>query len=333
MTGPVLVDPDTGEKVTVKLPIEDITIGLRHRTEFGDIRELADSIRAHGLLNPISVTADHRLIAGHRRLEAVKLLKVAEIPVRIIRSVDSAVEMLQVERDENVCRKPMNASELYALGKELEALERPAAAERQATKLASGQVARSNEPAPGTRDVVGAGLGMSPRTWGRLKHLGDKAAEGDESAASALAEVDAGKDTIGGAYVKATSTKERIAEAKAHNPSKKRAAQARELAENGATSRQIAEAIGISPESMSYFRKRHSIEVPADAVVGKTRTIDPDRVLEETALTLAGLVSAVGLIDPSKVSKESAEMWVDSLTQSLSALNRFRRDLTKEPTQ
>jgi excisionase family DNA binding protein len=51
-----------------------ITIGVCHRRDLGDIEGLAASIAALGLLHPIVVRPDGRLIAGKRRLRAAKLL-------------------------------------------------------------------------------------------------------------------------------------------------------------------------------------------------------------------------------------------------------------------
>ena len=48
--------------------IDEIIVGKRHRRDLGDIASLAKSIDAHGLLHPIVVTCDGRLIAGERRL-------------------------------------------------------------------------------------------------------------------------------------------------------------------------------------------------------------------------------------------------------------------------
>jgi len=51
---------------TKSLAIEDIGIGKRHRKEVGNLRELANSINAEGLLQPIGVTEDNE--SGSLRL-------------------------------------------------------------------------------------------------------------------------------------------------------------------------------------------------------------------------------------------------------------------------
>ena len=58
----------------MKVKISDIKINPGRRTAVeNDIEELAFSISEIGLLNPITLTEDHTLIAGLHRLEAVKL--------------------------------------------------------------------------------------------------------------------------------------------------------------------------------------------------------------------------------------------------------------------
>jgi ParB-like chromosome segregation protein Spo0J len=120
--------------------IGDINIGERHRTDLGDIDGLAASIIDVGLLQPIVLTPELRLVAGRRRLAAMQALGEAEVPAYIVHGLDDAAALLRAERDENTCRKAMTASELHAIGKALEALERPKAAERQqATQAKPGE--------------------------------------------------------------------------------------------------------------------------------------------------------------------------------------------------
>jgi DNA modification methylase len=44
------------------------------------VRQIADSIKAFGFTNPVLVDADGTILAGHGRVEAAKLLKLAEVP-------------------------------------------------------------------------------------------------------------------------------------------------------------------------------------------------------------------------------------------------------------
>ena len=46
----------------------------RRNLDMGHVKELADSIRELGLLNPLTIDKENFLIAGLHRLEAVKTL-------------------------------------------------------------------------------------------------------------------------------------------------------------------------------------------------------------------------------------------------------------------
>ena len=65
--------------------ISSIKIGKRYRRDLGDIAALAISITDIGLLHPITVDEERRLLAGARRLTACKQLGWKEIPVRVVR--------------------------------------------------------------------------------------------------------------------------------------------------------------------------------------------------------------------------------------------------------
>jgi ParB family chromosome partitioning protein len=64
--------------------ITDIIIDHCYRRDLGDIPGLSESIREFGLLRPLLITPDNRLIAGRRRLEACKLLGWETIPVNVV---------------------------------------------------------------------------------------------------------------------------------------------------------------------------------------------------------------------------------------------------------
>jgi ParB family chromosome partitioning protein len=67
------------------IPISRIKVGERHRRDLGDIESLAASIADIGLLHPITVDEDGRLLAGARRLAACKQLDWKEIPVNVVK--------------------------------------------------------------------------------------------------------------------------------------------------------------------------------------------------------------------------------------------------------
>lgn len=151
-----------------EIEIGHIVVADRHRRELGDIESLAQSIQALGLLQPIGVTPDLRLIFGERRLRACERLGWERVPVRVIPSLSDAVCTLQAERDENVCRKDFVIGEALALGERLEAIEAEAAKRRQGSRT-DIHPGKFPEGCGQTRDRVAAALGMSGRTYEKAR--------------------------------------------------------------------------------------------------------------------------------------------------------------------
>jgi len=100
------------------IDIDKITVPNRARQSLGDLQSLVDSIDDVGLLHPIVVTNSFELVAGERRLEAVRQLGHLEIAARILPLSPS--EMLRAEFDENTVRMDFRPSEAVALGRRLE---------------------------------------------------------------------------------------------------------------------------------------------------------------------------------------------------------------------
>lgn len=83
------------------------------RKHFGGLKELADSITAQGILQPIVVRelpgGAFEVVFGHRRLRAAKLAGLSKVPV-IVREL-SDVEVLEQQHVENVQREDVHPLE------------------------------------------------------------------------------------------------------------------------------------------------------------------------------------------------------------------------------
>ena len=90
-------------------------------------RDLAASIADIGLLHPIVVRPGGLLIAGERRLRACESLGWTTIAVHIVDLAD----VVRGELDENTQREPFLPSEIEAIRRTLEPIEKAAAQERQ----------------------------------------------------------------------------------------------------------------------------------------------------------------------------------------------------------
>ena len=101
------------------IEINKVKVNERIRKDFGDIQELAEDIKTNGLINPPVVTPDYELIAGERRLRALKELGYNQIEVRIM-TVNDALHQLKLEISENENRKDFSFNEKMTWAKMLE---------------------------------------------------------------------------------------------------------------------------------------------------------------------------------------------------------------------
>lgn len=104
---------------TVKLA--DIDASDRYRSDMGNLEELADSIREKGLIQPLCVNSNLRLLAGGRRHAAATALGLTEVPV-VVRDGDDEVDAREIELMENIHRKEMTWQEQSRLTAEIHRL-------------------------------------------------------------------------------------------------------------------------------------------------------------------------------------------------------------------
>lgn len=101
----------------VKIALDKIEVNpFQPRANFDEeaLGELSDSIRIHGVVQPITVRKiagdKYQLISGERRLRASKLAGLKEVPVYIRMANDQ--ESLEIALIENIQREDLNAIEI-----------------------------------------------------------------------------------------------------------------------------------------------------------------------------------------------------------------------------
>ena len=105
---------DLGSEAT-EVELESIVPGpMQPRTRFDEtsLASLADSIRAHGIVQPLVVRRRgdvYELIAGERRWRAAKLAGLAKVPVVVKEVPDD--HLLEIALIENIQREDLNAIE------------------------------------------------------------------------------------------------------------------------------------------------------------------------------------------------------------------------------
>lgn len=108
----------------MRVSIEEIVVGERQRKGSSNVDELALSIQKYGLIHPIVLERKtNNLIAGFRRLEAHKTLKLTEIEA-IFRDELSEIERKEIELEENIQRQDLSWDEICDAKKELDEIKR-----------------------------------------------------------------------------------------------------------------------------------------------------------------------------------------------------------------
>ena len=164
------------------MKISEIRIGKRYRKDLGDIAPLAKSIQEIGLLHPIVVTPSGELIAGRRRLEALKSLGWEEAPVNVV----DLKEILKGEFAENVVRKDFTPSEMVAIKRAIEPDIQKVAKERQKEHggTAPGRSGNTSGDSPGvkgeTRNIVAKYVGVGCKKLKQAETVVDAAEANNE---------------------------------------------------------------------------------------------------------------------------------------------------------
>lgn len=91
-------------------PLSSLTIEQDYREELGDIAELAESIKEKGVLQPITINPDGRILAGRRRFLASKEAGLDEIPV-LVKETEDELDEREIELFENIHRKDLTWKE------------------------------------------------------------------------------------------------------------------------------------------------------------------------------------------------------------------------------
>ena len=193
------------ETETRVIPISSVQVSTRIRKDPGDLTELADDLKKHGLINPITVmdckNGTYQLIAGLRRLEAAKLIQIPELRASVL-SPMQAEEMLEIEIAENEQRLNFTTAERLEYAEKIRVIEQAKARERMSLHARDGYRDGENQgkrvcayPEKGqSRDQIANKVGFSSsRQMERAGVIADKRPD-------LLPKIDAGETTIYGAY-------------------------------------------------------------------------------------------------------------------------------------
>lgn len=125
--------------------------------------DLEKSVRKYGVLDPLLVTKDGRVISGHRRLRVATKLGIIEVPVRVF-ECDDELEIKTAVLEHNRHRVK-NRTQLAAEAKMMQEIETELAARRKKGSAAKDEVEILPPTTKGkARDAVGKKLGISGKS-------------------------------------------------------------------------------------------------------------------------------------------------------------------------
>src|SRR5919108_223644 len=141
------------------LRLSEIKVKRRFRKDMGDLQRLKDSIEDVGLIQPIVVNSKNELIAGARRLAAMRELGMKNIPV-----VVADIDPLSGEIHENTLRKDFTISELVAISRAVAKTRKPGTRTDLGANYAEVEKGRSSE-------IVEKLTGISARNLDKMESI------------------------------------------------------------------------------------------------------------------------------------------------------------------
>lgn len=152
----------------MKVRISDIVIGENRRAIDDDVvNNIRESIRSVGLLNPITIGTNNKLIAGAHRLEACRMLGWTEIESNCINLAGLETELAEI--DENLIR-----NDLDVLEQGVYCLRRDRVLEELGIRAKAHRPVKGADSAPLTTTAdIAQQAGMSERTFQQRKQIAE----------------------------------------------------------------------------------------------------------------------------------------------------------------
>lgn len=182
-----------------EINIDDVIAEDRVRKVQGvvEMDSLERSILSLGLLQPIAVTPDNKLIFGARRLKACKRLGMTTIPARIIDiDADDPVTALCMEKDENEHRLDFTPSERVEIARRIEEslAGRRGSNQHQQKEAPQNFVEAQSRSERESLDIAAKSVDMNRETYRQAKTVVDSGEQG------VVEQMDRGELSVHAAY-------------------------------------------------------------------------------------------------------------------------------------
>lgn len=101
----------------------------------------------------------------------------------------------------------------------------------------------------------------------------------------------------------------------------------KELADQGLSSRQIADEVGLTYHSVRLYAREFGFAIPADNTMKRAKGIDSNKIVSETIDTLAALGMGLELIEYDDLDQDQVEKWTETMDEAFKVLIRFRKNI------
>lgn len=276
-------------------------------------------IAQNGLNEPIWL-CDGKILDGRNRYRACTQLGIA--PVFRDYTGSSPVAFAWSQNGE---RRQLTHGQKAAIAVDMLPALTEEAKQRQLAGLKKGQlpvIPSVGERGTPATDEAGAIVGISGSSVQQAKAL-------KERDPAAFEKLKAGLLRVGPAYdALQVKVQKGIAKPARGRPVAERVEEVRQLAKEGNRRDQIAEALDLSPERVSYIARRGGITL-ADAAIGHHARINIRRVIEESVSTLEGVALGLKTINGARVEceVEEASEWVKSIDASMRIISKLKKAL------
>jgi ParB-like chromosome segregation protein Spo0J len=172
------------------LEISDIKVGKRFRKDLGNIDELVETIKNNGLIVPVTIAKDRVLIAGVRRIEALKKLGIEDIQVHVL---DIPIKE-NGEIDENLVRKDFTAEEKVEIKRYRESIEPSFQGQRNDLQELRGKFPRGDINQ--RRERIAKSTGLSYKTLSKLEEVVKAAQQNPKQFGQLPKKIDSGQMSV-----------------------------------------------------------------------------------------------------------------------------------------
>lgn len=301
--------------------------------EGDEFTRLVESIKERGQDNPIVLTANGEVLDGRNRLRACEA---AGVEPQFTRYGGS--DPVDFVRRQNLRRRDLTPSQKAAIALELDLMsEQAKAKERQSLAGQSFGRGLAEKVSPRGDEAISAPDPNAGRATARIAEYAGVGRTTVERVKRVKDEDPEMFERIKSGEVSAKTAERAVAVKKvmpAPNGKTREAVIAREnvvrdMASKGHSAAQIAASLEIGEPGVKEIAKRIGVTIHANAVIGRTRRIDPNRVVSETVSTLEGVAFSLGLLgdDLTDLDVEQVAYWVASLSDSIRPINRLIKAL------